>query len=68
MIALKLLPEIAMSLLAVGSWVVLVFQLPDSKPPAVTRGTTVSQGLHREVRVVDTPPSRASEPNTAGSR
>ena len=68
MTALKILPELAMSLLAVGSWVVLVFELPDSKPPAAIRSTSASRDLAREVRLVDAPVSRASEPDTARPR
>ena len=65
---LKVLPAIAMSLLAVGSWVVLVFQLPEGKPPAVNRATAATPSVTREDRPIDAPIARASEPSATSRR
>ena len=67
MTALKLLPEIAMTVLAVGSWVVLVFQLPEGQPPAANGATVKSLGVTREGRSIGAPMARASEPNATRS-
>jgi len=62
MTALKLLPEFAISLLAVGSWVVLVFNLPEGKAPAVDRVTAAPLSVARNDRPIEAAIARASEP------
>ena len=67
MSAPKLLPEMVMTLLAVVSWVVLVFHLPEGKPTVVNSDAAKPPGVARADRAIDAPVARASGPSVTGS-